>query len=117
HGEWRGPPDPIGGTPVARSIADQTVEELGAQWQVARRISPTRSGGRPRTGRRRRADRADPAVRDRGQAAHQPLTRHDGGARSTGACRMSGMATTARGTFDVTMNPAPAELDGEVSRF
>ena len=27
------------------------------------------------------------------------------------------MASTATGTFDVTMSPAPAELDGEVTRF
>ena len=27
------------------------------------------------------------------------------------------MASTARGAFDVTMNPAPAELEGAVSRF
>jgi hypothetical protein len=30
---------------------------------------------------------------------------------------MGGMASTARGTFDVTMQAGPAELDGAVSRF
>jgi len=30
---------------------------------------------------------------------------------------MSGMANTARGTFDVTMQPGPPELDGAISRF
>jgi hypothetical protein len=30
---------------------------------------------------------------------------------------MSGMAITARGTFDITMQPGAAELDGAVSRF
>jgi len=27
------------------------------------------------------------------------------------------MVDTARGTFDVTMQPGPAELDGAISRF
>ena len=30
---------------------------------------------------------------------------------------MNGMASTASGTFDVSMRPGPAELDGAVSRF
>jgi hypothetical protein len=30
---------------------------------------------------------------------------------------MSDMVDTARGTFDVTMQPGPAELDGAISRF
>jgi len=30
---------------------------------------------------------------------------------------MSGMVNTARGTFAVTMQPGPAELDGAISRF
>jgi Protein of unknown function (DUF3224) len=30
---------------------------------------------------------------------------------------MGAMASTARGTFDVTLTPGPAELDGAVARF
>jgi len=30
---------------------------------------------------------------------------------------MSGMVNTARGTFAVTMQPGPAELDGAINRF
>jgi Protein of unknown function (DUF3224) len=36
---------------------------------------------------------------------------------SVGVCRIDGMTTTARGTFDVTMTPGPPELDGAVARF
>ena len=33
------------------------------------------------------------------------------------ACRMDGMTSTAKGTFDVTLRPGTAELEGAVDRF